>query len=356
MEQPTLLVDELVLVYPPFNGLSDGEEVSGWLVQVEIDNAPVADVTYTATSDPTKVNSDGDLLDDNMEKQSGTDPRYGDTDNDGLMDGDELEDGIGGGWMLPGDSDGDGTANGPTDWDSDGYGHVSGNEDGSTGTSGDDDEDDCEVWFDVWQNDGDGDGIPYPYEIQNGLSPIHNDAHIDTDGDGIQNWYEYKYGLNIFDPSDADYDYDGDGLLSKWEYLIGWKNPRDSSNVYKIKLSVSIGWEATIAEINQIKDGFKGASLYLMTCTDGYAYISDVTIYNNMQNWNNVNIRVGDQDADETSDTYWPHVKNLNGYWNGINWGFPDGEVSLPRTYNGYSFDSCYMIPTIVHELGHYVF
>jgi len=45
--------------------------------------------------------------------------------------------------------------------DSNGPGHSSGEEDGSTDT----DEDDCEIWFDIQQNDYDGDGLTWWEEV-----------------------------------------------------------------------------------------------------------------------------------------------------------------------------------------------
>lgn len=65
-----------------------------------------------------------------------------------------------------------------------------------------------------------------------------------------------------------------------WEYKLNKRDPRDGRNVYDISLTVSLEWDASDSYIDKLKDGFKGASLYMMTVTDGYCYISDVTIYN----------------------------------------------------------------------------
>ncbi|GEM_PF-4404305 len=81
--------------------------------------------------------------------------------------------------------------------DSDGLGHSSGEEDGSTDT----DEDDCEIWFNIQQNDYDGDGLTWWEEVNvYGTDP----TNWDTDGDGL---------------SDGLEDFDGDFLLNVEEQL-----------------------------------------------------------------------------------------------------------------------------------------
>ena len=56
-------------------------------------------------------------------------------------------------------------------------------------------------------DDGDGDGIPDAYELENGLDPAVNDAAQDLDGDGLTNLQEYQRGTRANNP-----DTDGDGL------------------------------------------------------------------------------------------------------------------------------------------------
>jgi len=58
--------------------------------------------------------------------------------------------------------------------DSNGYGHASGEEDGSTGS----DEDDCEIWFEVYQNDYDNDGLVYWEEVNMyGTNPMEKNHY-----------------------------------------------------------------------------------------------------------------------------------------------------------------------------------
>jgi|GEM_PF-3260615 len=240
--------------------------------------------------------------------------------------------------------------------DPNGYGHVSGDEDGSTNRF----DYDADVWFDITLNDYDGDGMPTKYEVENGLNPAVNDGEDDADGDGMTNYFECKYGFDMNDPSDAEEDADGDGLLNVWECQLGNRNPRDTRNVFKISLTVSLEWDADENEIQQFKDAFKGASLYLMTVTDGYVYISDVTIYNDGAHWNDVNIRVEEGLSTPDNDVVWPNSP-VNGYWDGINtisWN----EISIPQRFKYDNSDTVYTAETggyysmLVHEIGHYVF
>ncbi|MCK4266720.1 MAG: Ig-like domain-containing protein, partial [Thermoplasmata archaeon] len=73
--------------------------------------------------------------------------------------------------------------------------------------------------------DGDGDGMPDQYEIDNGLDPDTDDSTLDKDGDGMPNIWEYQ---NDLDPSvnDAGLDPDGDGFSNLDEYQAG-TDPND---------------------------------------------------------------------------------------------------------------------------------
>jgi agmatine deiminase len=93
--------------------------------------------------------------------------------------------------------------------DPNGYGHVSGEEDLYDG-----DQDDCELWFDITQNDYDADGLTWWQEC----GPDNPDRYgtdptdWDTDGDGLNDYDEIiVYGIN---PIDSDIDDDGilDGM------------------------------------------------------------------------------------------------------------------------------------------------
>jgi len=92
--------------------------------------------------------------------------------------------------------------------DSDGYGHVLG--------------DTFEVWFNVYQTDYDGDGIPYWTEVNVlGTDPKIDDTHNDHDGDGCPTVWEWKWGYNhtSYD-NHSTLDPDQDGLENVEEYIM----------------------------------------------------------------------------------------------------------------------------------------
>ena len=129
----------------------------------------------------------------------GTDPNNGDTDNDGLPDGWEIE------YSLN-----------PTDpWDS----------------STDPDEDNL-INLQEYQHgtnpinpDTDSDGLPDGWEVMYSLDPTDsNDALLDMDGDGLTNLEEQQHSTN---PILADTD--GDGMPDGWEVSYGF-DPVNSSD------------------------------------------------------------------------------------------------------------------------------
>jgi hypothetical protein len=69
------------------DGIPDNEEQRGWTVTVTLANGDK--VQRQVTSDPSKADTDGDGLTDDIERQIGTDPRSADTDGDGLSDYEE---------------------------------------------------------------------------------------------------------------------------------------------------------------------------------------------------------------------------------------------------------------------------
>jgi hypothetical protein len=73
--------------------------------------------------------------------------------------------------------------------------------------------------------DGDNDGMPDQWEMDNDLDPNVNDAQSDADNDGMPNIYEFESNL---DPqvNDADLDSDGDGATNLEEYEAG-TDPND---------------------------------------------------------------------------------------------------------------------------------
>lgn len=103
--------------------------------------------------------------------------------------------------------------------DGNGYGHASGFEDGST------DDNDCEIWFDLYQWDegswwGDSSRLT-GWEKENvyGLNASRDYCTSDFNDDGIPIEWEDKYGFDPFaEHSQADEDPDQDGLTNYEEY------------------------------------------------------------------------------------------------------------------------------------------
>jgi hypothetical protein len=121
-------------------------------------------------------------------------------------------------------------------WFSDpsGYGRLNGCDDRSYNQK----ERDCELWFDVYQTDPDGDGIPYWTEVNVfGTDPEVDNTGEDGDFDGCPIEWEHKWGHQmwidddtnttyhwwIYNPVEADphktLDPDRDGLDNVEEYL-----------------------------------------------------------------------------------------------------------------------------------------
>jgi hypothetical protein len=120
------------------------------------------------------------------------------------------------------------------DADPSGYGRLNGCDDGSIYQP----ENDCELWFDIYQNDYDNDNIPYWTEVNiYNTNPEESDLGTDIDQDGIPIEWEHKWGHYvwynwhqkknehswIYSPIEwndhANMDIDLDGLDNIEEYL-----------------------------------------------------------------------------------------------------------------------------------------
>ncbi len=196
---------------------------------------------------------DNDELNNLLEYQNNTDPRDNDSDDDGVLDGEEVTDGTN---PLNPDSDEDGLTDSeektegtnPLDSDSDGDEMPDGWEvdndldPGDDDAGGDPDSDNLSnlLEYQTGTNprdaDSDGDRMPDDWELNNGLDPTENDPTADADDDGMTNLEEYEYdpstdpqnpdtdgdGFNDGDEIDAgtdphDPDTDGDGMPNGWE-------------------------------------------------------------------------------------------------------------------------------------------
>lgn len=119
-------------------------------------------------------------------------------------------------------------------FDPSGYGRLNGCDDNSIYQNNGD----CELWFDIYQNDYDGDGIPYWTEVEVfNTDPTMDNRGEDADDDGVPIEWEYKWGHYFYwnwwddilehvweyDPfvweDHANVDDDNDGLDNVEEYL-----------------------------------------------------------------------------------------------------------------------------------------
>jgi hypothetical protein len=101
--------------------------------------------------------------------------------------------------------------------DASGYGRLCGCDDGTIYGNNRD----CELWFDITQNDYDGDHIPYWIEVNTlGTNPMVDDTTLDPDNDSIPTYWEYKWGYQPLTWDDfANIDPDNDSLNNIEEYL-----------------------------------------------------------------------------------------------------------------------------------------
>ena len=176
-------------------------------------------------NDASTVDTDGDGLTDEQERLAGTNPEDGDSDDDGVSDGNEPD------WDL--DSDGDGLIN-ALDPDSDNDGILDGTELGLITPSADTDisrgsfvpDADPSTVTDPTLSDTDGGGIDDGAEdpdhdgaVGSGeldpLTPLDDTSPPDADGDGLTDLEEAAAGT---DPNDEDTDDDGvlDGDEPNW--------------------------------------------------------------------------------------------------------------------------------------------
>jgi len=108
--------------------------------------------------------------------------------------------------------------------DQSGYGRLCGCDDGTIYTK----DQDSELWFNIYQNDYDDDGIPYWAELNKyGTDPESKNSG-DPDGDGIPVSWEWKWGYNPFSSENHNLlDSDGDSINNFEEYLTkeGFSDP-----------------------------------------------------------------------------------------------------------------------------------
>jgi|GEM_PF-6238360 len=119
--------------------------------------------------------------------------------------------------------------------------------------------DDCELWFDITQNDGDGDGLTWWQEVRERApgEPAYgtDPTDPDTDNDGMNDGKETEfYGADPLNP-----DTDGDGILdgSDWFTPPEWGQKDELIITWVAKVNIPAIWvmnlniiNSTISQIN----------------------------------------------------------------------------------------------------------
>ncbi|MFH1014097.1 MAG: hypothetical protein V1769_06305 [Thermoplasmatota archaeon] len=139
-----------------------------------------------------------------------------------------------------------------TNWgmsDTSGYGRLNGCDDGSIYQN----DRDCELWFDIHQNDYDGDGIPYWTEV----NAFSTDPSVDNTGENVDN----------------------DGVPIEWEWKWGYYTRREYHST-----NVSHAWiyHPLISEdhlsLDDDEDGLDNVEEYLTSQWDSDPYRKDLFV------------------------------------------------------------------------------
>jgi hypothetical protein len=127
-----------------------------------------------------------------------------------------------------------------------GYGRLCGTDDGTIYQN----DKDCELWFNIYQNDYDNDNIPYWTEINIYNTNPQSKNSGDSDEDNIPVEWEYKWGYNPFNwENHRDIDPDEDSLNNYEEYLTSeWY-----SDPYRKDIFI---------EMDKMEDGPNGEKTY----------------------------------------------------------------------------------------------
>ncbi|MEM2869852.1 MAG: PKD domain-containing protein [Thermoplasmata archaeon] len=112
--------------------------------------------------------------------------------------------------------------------------------------------------------------------------------------------------------------------------------------IMNFSLSLSFGYDATVAQFNDMAGGLRRFADLVYDYTDGQFYINRFDMYNNRVMWNTANIHVLDQSMYRAN-------ANLGGYYYG-------GIIQIGRDAWGQPWDSAMGAIILAHEMGHYAF
>ena len=192
------------------DGLGDGEEVQIWF------------------TDPNAADTDGDSLDDYDEVVTyATNPLSADTDADGLTDWEEIRvylsdpndpdtdgDGMADGWEVDNGLDVNDPLDAGLDADADG---LTNREEFQAGT-------------DIFNSDSDHDGLADGEEVKTHFT---NPNYHDSDGDSLSDSWEVRYGFDPLADTESLDDADGDGFSNRMEFFAG-SDPRSAASIPQI--------------------------------------------------------------------------------------------------------------------------
>lgn len=127
--------------------------------------------------------------------------------------------------------------------DADGYGHTKLNG--------------VEIWFDIFYNDYDKDGLTYWEEVNiYETDPMKSDYSKDYDKDGLPIEWEDKYGFSDFVVENHSIDYDNDGLNDYEEYYMAdWLADPFAKDLF-IEVDYMPGYELYEESIQMLYDAF----------------------------------------------------------------------------------------------------
>ena len=152
------------------------------------------------------------------------------------------------------------------DVDPSGYGRLNGCDDRSVYQNNRD----CELWFDIYQNDFDGDGIPYWTEVNVfNTNPEVDNTGEDIDEDGVPIEWEYKWGyfLNI--------DWENYSWMPDWKYdPFVWEDHKnmddDEDGLDNVEEYLTLQWGSNpsckdlFVELDQMRAGPNGEPASLL--------------------------------------------------------------------------------------------
>ncbi len=249
--------------------------------------------------------------------------------------------------------------------DPSGYGRLNGCDDGTIYEQNRD----CELWFDITQNDYDGDGLPYWIETtMYNTDPEVNNRGEDADADGIPIEWEHTFGLTYFtegfdpgyfiefDPfvweNHSAIDFDDDGLNNIEEYGT-WQW---GSDPFRRDLFL---------ELDQMDKGPNGEGSFVPI--QSYDYIRDAHARQNLV-WHIDDGRLGGGEIipykevleeNDLSDWYWNYFmhEDENNWRRGVfhwgiisyNWSWAKGFCFSSRI-NGSSARDCFFLSTKYHD------